>query len=120
MSNSFSYNSCIIDLNPVRVPEVGKFPMEFSVSLREFNIDTYKKDKLLLTRVPDISGMKFDAFDMGSHSYDYNLIEDMETRKYRAAGSNPNASVDDFITVTLGNGGSYQKKQVDVEKNIDV
>ena len=94
--------------------------MEFSVSLSDFNIDDYKTDKLLLTRVPDISGMKFDTFEMGSHSSDYNLVTDMKARKYRDPESNPDGAIDDYITVTLGNGGSYQKRRVDVEKNTDV
>ena len=47
---------------------------------------------------------------MGSHSSDYDLVTDMEARKYRDGGSNSDGAVNDYITVTLGNGGSYQKK----------
>ena len=57
---------------------------------------------------------------MGSHSSDYDPVTDMDARKYRDPESNPDAAVDDYITVTLGNGGSYQKRKVDVEKNTDV
>lgn len=120
--NSFSYNSCIVDLNPINVEGLGagQFPMLFAGGLATNESDTYKTDKLLLTKVPDISGMKFDTFEMGSHSSDYNLITDMEARKYRDPESNPDGAIDDHITVTLGNGGSYQKKKVNVEKNTEV
>ena len=57
---------------------------------------------------------------MGSRSSDFNLITDLESRKYRDSGSNLDGAVDDYITVKLGNGGSYQKKQIDAEKNTDV
>ena len=123
--NSFSHNSCVVDLNPdpsqydVDLGPV-EFPMTFAGTLNVNADDTYKKDKLILTRVPSISGPKFDTFEMGSHSFDYDLITDMEDRKYRDRGSNPDGAVDDYITVTLGNGGSCQKKQIDVEKNTDV
>lgn len=119
-ANSFSYNSCIIDLNSNEQSTAGKFPMKFFGTLPDINTDLYKKDKLLLLRIPSISGRKFDIFEMGSHSSDYDLVTDMEARKYRDIESNPDGAIDDHITVTLGNGGSYQKKRVDVEKNTDV
>ena len=119
-ANSFSYNSCIIDLKSDEQSTEGKFPMKFFGTLSDINTDLYKKDKLLLLRVPNISGRKFDTFEMGSHSSDYDLVTDMEARKYRDPESNPDGAIDDHITVTLGNGGSYQKKKVNVDKNTDV
>lgn len=47
---------------------------------------------------------------MGSHSTDYDLITDTRKRKYKDDESIVDGAVDDFATVTLGNGGSYQKK----------
>lgn len=120
-SMSFSYANCIVDLNPIN-GDVGntQFPMSFVGELNVNVDDTYKKDKLLLTKVKSISGKKSDTFELGSHSSDYNLITDMEARKYRDPESNPDGAIDDHIAVTLGNGGSYQKKRVDVEKNTNV
>lgn len=47
---------------------------------------------------------------MGSHSTDYDLITDPKKRKYKDDESIVDGAVDDYAQVTLGNGGSYQKR----------
>ena len=79
------------------------------------NVDEYKTKKLVLQRIDKVSGDKLDTFTMGSHATDYDLITDPRKRKYRDAESIVDGAVDDYASVTLGNGGSYQKKRADID-----
>ena len=74
------------------------------------NIDMYKTSQLVLQRIDSISGDKFDTFTMGSHATDYDLITDPKKRKYKDSESIVDGAIDDYAEVTLGNGGSYQRK----------
>ena len=76
----------------------------------DVNVDEYKTSKLVLTRIDSISGEKFDTFTMGSHATDYDLVSDPKKRKYKDDESIVDGAVDDHAEVTLGNGGSYQKR----------
>ena len=122
----FSYSHCIVDLNPNvgeynnKVPEYLKnesgfmlgdtqFPMSFASGVN-VNVDDYKTSKLVLTRIDNISGEKFDTFTMGSHTTDYDLVTDPKKRKYKDDESIVDGAIDDYAEVTLGNGGSYQKR----------
>ena len=49
----------------------------------EVNIDNYKTDKIILTRIPSISGERFDTYVMGSRSSDYDRVTDAYKLKYR-------------------------------------
>lgn len=84
------------------------------------NVDEYKTSKIVLQRIDKISGEKFDTFTMGSHATDYDLIVDSKKRKYKDDESIVEGAVDDNATVTLGNGGSYQKNDsfygIDIEE----
>lgn len=124
----FSYSHCIVDLNPdlskynknpdETNPEfilhLGEFPMKFSTGV-SVNVDDYKTSKLVLQRIDNISGEKLDTFTMGSHATDYDLVTDPKRRKYRDDESIVDGAEDDFANVTLGNGGSYQKKRADID-----
>lgn len=122
----FQYSHCIVDLNPDiyeynnKVPEDVKdkpgfmlgntqFPMSFASGVN-VNVDDYKTSKLVLQRIDNISGEKFDTFTMGSHATDYDLVTDPKKRKYKDDESIVDGAVDDYAEVTLGNGGSYQKR----------
>lgn len=65
-ANTFTYGSCVVDLNPASDKytdlENGKFPLTFLETSYANAGDIYKKDKLLLTRVSRISGTKFNTF----------------------------------------------------------
>ena len=127
----FMYSHCIVDLNPDLATynsnspteygdgftvKDGQFPMSF-VSGVNVNVDEYKTQKLVLTRVESISGENFDKFTMGSHATDYDLVSDPKKRKYKDDESIVDGAIEDSATVTLGNGGSYQKRYVD--KDLD-
>ncbi len=121
----FTYSHCVVDLNPelANYNKPGETHGEFNVQETQFpmsfangvnvNVDYYKTSKMVLTRVDKISGEKFDTFTMGSHATDYDLITDPKKRKYKDDESIVDGAVDDYATVTLGNGGSYQKRYVD-------
>lgn len=90
-TRSFSYSHCIVDLNPtaadyavVGAPALaaGKFPLEFASGVDVNADDTYKKSKLVLTRIPEISGQNWDTFKMGSQSKYYEKILDENRIKY--------------------------------------
>lgn len=124
--NSFNYSHCIVDLNPnveeynSKVPSAladksefnlgnTQFPMSFASGVN-VNVNDYKTSKLVLQRIDKISGEKFDTFTMGSHATDYDLIVDPKKRKYKDNESIVDGAIDDYAEVTLGNGGSYQKR----------
>ena len=125
-SRQFSYSHCIVDLNPnvdeynSKVPNALKNNSEFMLGNTQFpmgfasgvnvNVNDYKTSKLVLTRIDSISGEKFDTFTMGSHTTDYDLVTDSKKRKYKDDESIVDGAKDDYAEVTLGNGGSYQKK----------
>ena len=71
------------------------------------NIDEYKTKKLVLQRIENISGEKFDMFTMGSHVSDYDLVTDPKKRKYKDDEAIVDGAIDDYANITLGNGGSY-------------
>ena len=125
-SRKFEYSHCIVDLNPdideynEKVSDNLKdkdgfmlgntqFPMSFANGVN-VNVDDYKTSKLVLQRIDSISGEKFDTFTMGSHATDYDLVIDHKKRKYKDDESIVDSAIDDYAEVTLGNGGSYQKK----------
>lgn len=128
----FTYSHCIVDLNPTlsdyNKPDEehsefkvanGQFPMSFTSDVN-VNVDEYKTKKMVLTRIDKISGEKFDTFTMGSHKTDYDLITDTKRRKYKDSESIVDGAIDDHATVTLGNGGSYQKRYANNDlKNTD-
>lgn len=122
----FEYSHCIVDLNPdideynEKVSDNLKdkdgfmlgntqFPMSFASGVN-VNVDDYKTSKLVLQRIDSISGEKFDTFTMGSHETDYDLVIDPKKRKYKDDESIVDGAINDYAEVTLGNGGSYQKK----------
>ena len=122
----FSYSHCIVDLDPTLSdyntdPEArvefqvknGQFPMKFASGVN-VNVDEYKTRKLVLQRIDTISGDKPDKFVMGSHSTDYDLITDPKKRKYKDDESIVDGAIDDHVEITLGNGGSYQRKRADL------
>ena len=74
------------------------------------NVNDYKTSKLVLTRIDSISGEKSDTFTMGSHATDYNQVIDSKKLKYKDSEAITSSAIDDYAEVTLGNGGSYQKK----------
>ena len=59
-STRFSYSHCVVDLNPTASnygdsdhrPQTGKFPVEFKNQIEVNEDDTYKKSKMVLTRIP--------------------------------------------------------------------
>jgi hypothetical protein len=124
VGHNFSYKNCVIDLNPDvskynpngtpddQLLVEGKFPMSFASSLN-VNTDEYKTSKLVLQRIDSISGEKFDSFEFGSKAEDYEEITNPLKLKYKDAESIVSGSSDDFVQVTLGNGGSYQKRCID-------
>lgn len=120
---SFGYSRCIVDLNPTlddyKNLQDGTFPMKFTGGSTP-NDDEHKTAKLVLMKVDAISGAKYDTFNMGSRATDYELVTDPLKRKYRDVDAIVDGAVDDKAVVTLGNGGSYQKRKVHVEKNTDV
>ena len=75
---------------------------------------------MVLARIDRISGEKFDTFTMGSHSTDYDLIADSKKRKYKDDESIVDGSPNDNAQVTLGNGGSYQKRYVNTNLSGEV
>lgn len=123
----FTYSHCIVDLNPdltsynkegetnqdFKIKD-NQFPMSFSDGVN-VNVDEYKTNKLVLTRVDKISGEKCDTVTMGSNHNDYDLIVDPKKRKYKDDESIVDGAIDDLATVKLGNGGSYQKKHPEVD-----
>jgi len=127
----FSYSHCIVDLNPDlnKYNKQGETRDEFNVQDTQFpmkfasgvnvNVDDYKTSKLVLTRIDRISGEKFDTFTMGSHATDYDLIADTRKRKYKDDESIVDGAIDDYAEITLGNGGSCQKKYVNNDLNGD-
>jgi hypothetical protein len=110
-----------VDLNPELATyidlESGQFPMKF-VNGIQVNRDDYKTSKLVLQRIDGISGGKFDTFVMGSHATDYDIITDPTKRKYRDAESIVDGAKNDYARVTLGNGGSYQKRYVNYKEDL--
>ena len=124
----FSYSHCIVDLDPDLskynknpdetnsefILQPGEFPMKFASGVT-VNVEDYKTSKLVLKRIDNISGEKLDTFTMGSHATDYDLVTDPKRRKYRDNESIVDGAEDDFANVTLGNGGSYQKKRADID-----
>ena len=122
----FSYTHCIVDLNPDYdkynqneppfLLDDGQFPMSFANGV-SVNVEDYKTSKLVLQRIDKISGEKFDTFTMGSHTSDYELITDPKKRKYKDDEAIVDGAVDDYAEVTLGNGGSYQRKRADLDLN---
>lgn len=122
--SSFSHSHCVIDLNPrenggTEYPGLpaDKFPMTFQDGISINDSDVYKTSKLVLTRVDSISAGKFDEFTMGSQSSDYDKITDENKVKYSDAESILSGSTADSANVKLGNGGSYQKRFVDVTRD---
>lgn len=123
----FTYSHCIVDLDPTlseyndpnetnnnfKVAS-GDFPMSFADGVN-VNVDEYKTKKLVLQRIDSISGENFDTFIVGSHSTDYDLITDPKKRKYGDSEAILDGAKDDYAEVTLGNGGSYQKKWPDTD-----
>ena len=120
---TFQYGGCVIDLAPEVTRDadgndiyanaqysglsVEKYPMKFTGNINANVGDEYKTKKIFLSRIDAISGEKFDTFAMGSHQDDYDLVTDLQKRKYRDAESIVDGAVDDCANVTLGNGGSY-------------
>ena len=113
-ASRFSYSQCIIDLNPdSSYSELasGEFPITFTNGL-EVNVDDeYKKSKILLTKISDISAKNSATFIMGSKASDYAQVTDPEKLKYSDNESIVDGAKDDNIQVTIGNGGSYQKNE---------
>ena len=125
VGRQFSYMHCIVDLNPdmdtynpegtpdeLKLPE-GGFPMSFVAGI-SVQSNEYKTSKLVLSRVDSISGERFTTFTMGSHESDYDLVTDLQKRKYRDSDSVVDGAVDDFAEVTLGVSGETQRKYCDV------
>lgn len=81
----FQYSSCVIDLDPERealgIPD-GKFPMTFTGDLSVNSGNQYKTSKIVLQRIDSVSGDKHDTFVMGSHSSDYDKVDDRSKTKY--------------------------------------
>ena len=91
-----------------------KFVVRFAGNM-QVNTDEYKTSKIVLQRVDSISGQNFDTFEMGSHASDYTTVLDKLSIKYSDPGSIVDGATTDVANVTLGNGGSYQKKIVDID-----
>ena len=119
-NTGFSYDHCVVDLNPdydeynadvekdrLRLQD-GKFPMTFQY-VGDVNQDEYKTSKIVLQRVGEFSGDKSAQFEMGSHSSDYDKVEDPLKLKHRDSESIVSQSKDDYAVVKLWNGGSFQK-----------
>ena len=130
-AGQFNYSHCVIDLNPDLTEYndglnadqkvvAGQFPMQFTSGVPVNDDDQYKTSKIVLTRVNTISGHENDKFVMGSHATDYDLVTDPNKRKYRDAEAIVDGAVDDYAAITLGNGGSYQKKRVDKEEQEEI
>lgn len=125
----FSATHCVVDLNPdvskynegventrLQLRETD-FPVQFRNGVDVNADDTYKKDKLVLTRVEAISADGFETFTMGSKSTDYDYVTNENKIKYADSEAMPGQSPQDSANVTLGNGGSFQKKRVDFDLN---
>lgn len=128
---NFSYSHCIIDLNPnankteyqdildsrycypeewhTDNNELNVFPMKFASGVNVNANDEYKKSKLVLTRIPNISGEYISQFVMGSQSTDYLEITDKLKLKYKDGESITSNSPGMKYNVKLTNGGAYQK-----------
>jgi hypothetical protein len=128
-SGRFSYTHCVVDLNPdvneynegvenkMLKLEADKFPVSFQNGVDVNADDTYKKSKIVLTRVEPISAANFDTATIGSKTTDYDLVTNETKIKYSDDESILGGAVDDVANVVLGNGGSFQKKRVDVDLN---
>ena len=122
---TFSYGSCVIDLNPDVVstnaglvyasskygdldPNLGNFPIRFT-TITNPNKDEYKTSKIILQRVENISADNEDEFSFGEDRTYFDLVTDTAKLKYRDAESIVRNARDDKVQVKLGNGGSSQK-----------
>lgn len=83
--------------------------MKFASGVNVNANDEYKKSKLVLTRIPNISGEYISQFVMGSQSTDYLEITDTLKLKYKDGESITSNSPDMKYNVKLTNGGAYQK-----------
>ena len=119
----FSYSHCVIDLNPNYDDYEGLdngcgcFPVKFQRGVDVNLDDTYKTSKLVLTRIEPISSDNFDAFTMGSKDTDYEQVVNETKIKYSDDESILGGSIQDSANVTLGNGGSFQKRRADIDLN---
>ena len=114
----FSYRNCVVDLNPpgydVPLPD-GAFPMSFT-EIENVNKDEYKTSKLVFTRIDGISATNFSSFTMGSRATDYDKVDNALRIKYKDDDSIVDGAKNDNAAVTLGNGGGFQKKRVDIKE----
>lgn len=119
-------SNCVIDLNPDRDSDEytnlpgNKFPMKFC-SVKDINTnDEYKTSKIVFNRIDDISGDKSVSFTMGSKSTDYNQVNDSELEKYKDDDSIMQGAENDNATITLTNGGAYQRNGERGNKKTDI
>lgn len=115
---SFNKSHCVIDLNPTSSDYTGftdltKFPMQF-VNVSDVNVDEYKKSKIVLQRVKELSGAvkkgeRGIEVTIGGHSSDYSKVTDKNKILYSDSDAIVVGAVDDHATVTLRNGGGCQK-----------
>ena len=117
----FSYSHCVVDLCPTLsdYPGLsdGQFPVTFQNGVDVNLDDTYKKRKMVLTRIETISRENFDTFTMGSKNTDYEQIVNETKIKYADDESILGGSAQDTANVKIGNGGTFQKKRVDFDLN---
>lgn len=117
----FSYSHCVVDLCPTLsdYPGLanGQFPVTFQNGVDVNLDDTYKKKKMVLTRIETISRENFDTFTMGSKNTDYEQIVNETKIKYADDESILGGSAQDTANVKIGNGGTFQKKRVDFDLN---
>lgn len=83
--------------------------MKFASNINVNSGDTYKTDKLVLTRVPTISTKMYSGFSIGSHTEDYDKITDELLKKYSDPEAVLDASSDRNANIILTNDGAYRK-----------
>ena len=130
-SQTFSYSHCVVDLNPNYADynaevdndllKIGSdenvFPVRFVDGLDVNASDEYKTSKIAFVRVDAISADKFSKFYMGSHKTDYDKVQDPIKRRFADPDAIVDAAASNYARVLLGNGGSYQKKRVDIKES---
>lgn len=108
-NGNLAYTHAIVDLNPSldRYPGLtqGEFPISFANDI-QIEGDEFKTTSIVFQKIDSISAGKSSTFTMGSRATDYDDVEDGPRKTYKSQDAIVDGAEDDYVEVTLGNGGS--------------